>query len=60
MTPARYEVRDLAPEDRRDGFTFGLWDTFTQSFVVGGGYFKQRKVAETQARLYNAAYERTL
>jgi hypothetical protein len=60
MTPARYEVRDLPPADRRDGFKFGLWDTFTQEFVVGGGHFKLIKVAERQAYLYNDAYERAM
>lgn len=56
--PARYEVRALPLDQQKDGFTLGLFDTFTQEFVVGGGHFKSRAVALTQARLYNHAYIR--
>jgi hypothetical protein len=55
---SRYEVRILPLEKQSGGFTLGLFDTFTQEFVVGGGHFKDRRVALTQARLYNQAYER--
>jgi hypothetical protein len=58
LSKSRYEVRLFPIEDQKDGFTMGLFDTFVQAFVVGGGHFKDRRVALTQARLYNQAYER--
>lgn len=56
----RYEVRQLPAAEQSAGFLWGLFDTVTQSFVVGGGHFKLRKAAEEQARRYNNAYARKM
>lgn len=61
MLKARYEGRELNVTASTPGIAmrreFGLWDSFTQSFVVGERYDTITQ-AIGAARTYNRVYER--
>ncbi len=56
----RYEARPHERTSDKAPLSFGLFDTFTQTWVVGMGPFNRRDVAGAAVLKLNQAYERTL
>jgi hypothetical protein len=56
----RYDAR-LRPstEPHAHLYPYAVYDTHTEAFVIGAGHFRTLKVAQTQARLYSEAWQRT-
>ncbi len=59
ITSPRYAVRVAsAPDALR--LTWGVFDTFSQSFVVGEDRYGSQREAEVAVARYNRGYERSL
>lgn len=58
MTKSRYEGREMIPAAGL-GKVFGVFDTFTQTFIVGDFYDSVSKAIAAAGRM-NAAYERAM